>query len=519
MHQPTVPPGGFLAESSGSEREETALEEPGLDQSADEAAPSGSDGSSRNGALARWTRLDTIALAAVTLVGAALRVVRLDAPSGVVFDEFFYARDGCWYVKASRSACGLVGLMTTDREVGPWLRDFGELTPEHPPLGKWLIGAGIKLFGFRPGAWRLAPAVAGTLTVAALYLLARKLLQSRLAATLASGLLAVDIVFLVQSRLAMLEIFVALFAVVGFLCCAYDRDRILGRGPPPDRGPLRRMLVDHRWRLAAGVAGGAAAASKLSGWLVVAGVGLLVSSWEVGQRRRDGRGRAFRRTAVEEGPSLLLSLGVVPVLVYALANAGRLDGSLLAWPWADGSWVRALVSRQRLMLEFHGGAIGRSSSAPWTLPMLVHPVRYFQGTSDGQVRAVILFANPLVWWPAFAALAWAALRWVRRGAPLGPEGSILIGFAATYAAWVLLTRGRPEVFLYYVTPAIPFLCLALGYGASRSWTSRAGRVALVTVVAASVVGMVFSYPALTAVPMSPAGLDLRIDLADQLTGP
>ena len=34
-------------------------------------------------------------------------------------------------------------------------------TPVHPPLGKWLIALGIRIFGMNPVGWRIGAAVAG----------------------------------------------------------------------------------------------------------------------------------------------------------------------------------------------------------------------------------------------------------------------------------------------------------------------------------------------------------------------
>ena len=85
----------------------------------------------------RWTILDTIALITITLVAAALRLVSLGRPVELVFDEIFYARDACWYVLGTEQACGITDLVSR----------------AHPPLGKWLIGAGIAVFGFEPHEW------------------------------------------------------------------------------------------------------------------------------------------------------------------------------------------------------------------------------------------------------------------------------------------------------------------------------------------------------------------------------
>src|SRR5881409_709354 len=44
-----------------------------------------------------WSRIDWAALAAVTAGAAILRLVGLARPIGFVFDEIFYAQNGCLY--------------------------------------------------------------------------------------------------------------------------------------------------------------------------------------------------------------------------------------------------------------------------------------------------------------------------------------------------------------------------------------------------------------------------------------
>ncbi|HEV2071026.1 MAG TPA: glycosyltransferase family 39 protein, partial [Acidimicrobiales bacterium] len=141
----------------------------------------------------------------VTLVAGLLRLSGLTA-TGIVFDEGYYVGDACAFVHATPECVG------AEDDNAP-----------HPPLGIWAIGFGVELLGFGRGGWRVASLAAGTLTVALLYLLARKVVGSTLAASVAAGLLAVDFLHFVHSRLAMLDVFLALFAVAAFLFVSLDR--------------------------------------------------------------------------------------------------------------------------------------------------------------------------------------------------------------------------------------------------------------------------------------------------------
>ena len=86
------------------------------------------------------------------------------------------------------------------------------------PTAKLLIAVGVWLFGYRPWAWRLVPALAGVALAPVFYLLARRVLVTDRAAVLATVLLLCDGVYLVQSRIAMTNIFAVLFqrGVKGF---------------------------------------------------------------------------------------------------------------------------------------------------------------------------------------------------------------------------------------------------------------------------------------------------------------
>jgi len=73
-----------------------------------------------------WTRLDTALLVAVTAVAALVRFVSLGTPDQLVFDEIWYAQNACLLATAP-DICGIAA----------------PVSAAHPPLGQWLIAAGI----------------------------------------------------------------------------------------------------------------------------------------------------------------------------------------------------------------------------------------------------------------------------------------------------------------------------------------------------------------------------------------
>lgn len=441
-----------------------------------------------------WTGRDFAFLALIVSVGGLLRAWHLNVPQRSVFDESWYARDGCWYHLVSKSACGLENFVASDRDTGRWLRAYSELTPEHPPLGKWLIGSGIHLFGYGPGGSRVASLIAGTLTIAVVYLLARELTGSTLGAMATAGLLAGDFLHIVQSRVAMLEVFVGFFASTAFLFCLYDRHR--------DRTAVAPSmpLLDRRFRAAAGIASGAAAAVKLSGWLVVIGALVLVFGSEWSDRR--GHGPALLRTLKEEGRSILFCLLFLPALVLALSYGGRLEGALLSLPWSQNSFVSELIARQGYIVGFHSSPL-RDAFAVLSVPMLQRPIPYFLDTSGGVHKEMLAWGNPLVWWPSLAEF-YVGATWLRKRLFTAPEGLIVIGFMATYAPWLLLAQARQNVFVFYFTPALPFACLALGCLVAASARRRLATIPLRAFALACLVALVLYYPLLVAGPVSPS---------------
>ena len=247
-----------------------------------------------------WTAA-ILGLIVVVLLAAFVRFDGLGTPDTFIADEGFYAPDGCLYVLSSHQC---------DRSA--------EASSEHPPLGKWLIGLGIKATSFTPQGWRTAPAIAGTLTVALVFLLALRLFGSAGYATFTGALLALDPLHIVQSRIATLDVFVTLFGVAAVLFAVLDYQH-----------PSERLAP--AWRLAAGVAAGAAVASKWSGVLALAVVVVLCLARP---------GSHFTRKLA----SAVITLGLVPLAVYVLTFAGRVHGKLLARPlvtWQPDSCPRS----------------------------------------------------------------------------------------------------------------------------------------------------------------------------------
>ena len=159
----------------------------------------------------------------------------------MVFDENYYAKAACIFVGGSDKVCTIESPNERLFREQEW--DVGSFV--HPPLGKWTIALGIKAFGMDPFGWRIGSAIAGTLAVTGLALIAQLLFGRALWTFVAGLLLALESLSVVLSRLALLDVHVQLWIVAGFLCLVLDRRWIDVRTPRPP-APERSVCLASR---------------------------------------------------------------------------------------------------------------------------------------------------------------------------------------------------------------------------------------------------------------------------------
>jgi dolichyl-phosphate-mannose-protein mannosyltransferase len=443
---------------------------------------------------ARWA---WIAPLLVTLVAGVLRFANLSNPHALVFDETYYVKDS-W----SQWVLGFPSTWPDGADARFLNGETDIFTGQgsfvvHPPLGKYLIGAGMALFGAESTfGWRFAVALFGTATVLVLYLLAHALTRSVAFATIASGLMAVDGLAIAMSRVAILDIFVAFFVVLAFWFVALDRRRLddrlaaamLARSPHHGNEPatvsLRwgAVMWNRPWIIAAGVAAGAAASVKWSGLYVLAGLGVYLVVADALARRRLGV-ELWPFDAVRQGVVTFVLFVPVAFVVYLLSWTGWLmtDGgydrhSADAEP-ATGvwSWVPlALQSLWRYHQAIYGFHVGLTTdhsyeSPAWQWPLLIRPTSmYFNqdalgdagcGWADGCVQNIYSMPNPLVWFAAVVAVVYAVYRFaLARDWRLA---LVLLGVGVTYVPWLLYPERT--TFQFYTVVVLPFLLLALTF--------------------------------------------------------
>lgn len=450
-------------------------------------------------------RLAVVVLVSLALVALAggLRLYRLGEPPRIYFDETYYVEDA--------RALLAVGTET----------DFAV----HPPLGKWLIAGGITTLGDRPVGWRAPVALAGTLTVLTTYLLGLRLFRWRGAAALAALLLAVDGLAFVMSRITMLDAFVALFVVVGFWLLLVDRDRQWAQLPDHD-APVGPPRLGHPHRWLAGLVFGLALATKWSALLAIGAAGLFVAGVELAWRRRWTGSPWTRVWAPALG--VLGALVLVPAVVYVASYSGwfvnvadtrvgrqHCPGETCprALPEAAGAWW----DEQRAIAEFHldleAAHPYKSPAATWLV--LRRPVAYYYeacpepapdcAVAVGTVRHILGLGNPVIWWAAllgYPALAWLAVRhrdW--------RAWALLAFLAGQYVPWLLARR---PLFLFYMTPVVPFMCLSLAVLVDHAADRRWARWLSWGVAGAAVAAFVFWYPVLAGAPIDAQGWQLRM---------
>jgi dolichyl-phosphate-mannose--protein O-mannosyl transferase len=214
------------------------------------------------------------------------------------------------------------------------------------------------------------------------------------------------------------------------------------------------------WRLAAGAAFGAAVASKWSGITGIATALVLSVLWEVTRRRRAGVARPVWEALRSEGFGIVISLMLVPALVYVASYA--------AWfaqnGWDVVEWMRlqgaiASYHANLQVLDDAGEPIHPYLSEAWRWILLWRPVLYFADYATEGVRKVIYAnGNPAIFWGSILAVPYAAVAWWRRRD--WRAGFVVVTALGLYVPWLLVSRPQ---FLFYATPVVPFLVLACVY--------------------------------------------------------
>jgi dolichyl-phosphate-mannose--protein O-mannosyl transferase len=382
----------------------------------------------------------------IAIAAFLVRIINLGSPKGLVFDEVYYV-DGA-------------------RDLLKYGVEVNDSNPEfivHPPVGKWLIASGIKLFGDNEFGWRFASAVFGTLLILLFARLVHVLFYSPLLTALAAALMALDGLLLVHSRTALLDLFLTFFTLLGVLL--WHRNR-------------------HIW---AGIAFGLAIGCKWSAIYFVAIIGLVAVY-------RILIAHDIRKT-LKPIAAKFAQYGLLPVFVYTLTWAG--------WFMSDRGWSRqssknplsSWIHYHSEMLNFHTGltATHPYQANPWSWLIMGRPTSFFYDSPKGCsaencAQEVLALGTPLLWWVGSIAIAVVVGYWIKSLINHRIDNAanlVVLGLAAGYLPWFAMQQRT--VFTFYAIIIEPFLILAIVYCAKLLLASG-----LKSVVSQSIVGSVLA---------------------------
>lgn len=355
-----------------------------------------------------------LALAGILLFAWITRWYRLGQPAAYVFDETYH-------VPAIRL------IAEQDPRAFEWWHApiYGDDNYDwlHPPLAKYIQAGFFNHFGRDAFAWRLASAVFGVLGIGLTFIVAQLVFKKTPLSLLAAFLLSLDGLWLVQSRVAMNDIFMVVWllaAAASYLW--YQRHR-------------RPELL-----LVVGLFGGLGLATKWSAgfWLA----GLLV--WEILA--------VLRERASKKIPWVIFSLVIVPLVVY-IASYTPL--------FLEGKSFGYLINlhQQIFQYEIYRGGSHPYQSTPWQWLLNLRPVWYWHGENNQNIYAI---NNPLLAWLELGGIAFAFSQLFKRKKTLkvAPLDLLIALWAISFLPWL----GSPRILFYYhYTPAVPLAAILLAY--------------------------------------------------------
>ncbi len=290
------------------------------------------------------------------------------------------------------------------------LSEQGDLRPEHPPLSKVFIVAGMAIFGDNPIGWRMLSIVAATMILIVFYLICRRLRMSDEASLLATFLLSLENLTFIQGSIAMLDVFYLLFMLTAFL-----------------------LYLNHRY-LFSGIFIALSSLGKLVGVLAIPVIGL---HWL--WSRRSWR---IDRPLILGLASGVAFVGLLPVFIFAITQKWQ-------------SPVDAINS----MLSLSGSLTFANTtqdiiSRPWQ--WILQPT-YMWYWYDPHYMGAVSFS---LWALIIPSVIYMGIRGYK-----GNEAARfgLCWFFGTYLLWIPMSIFTDRIsFVFYMYPTVGSICIGVG---------------------------------------------------------
>jgi dolichyl-phosphate-mannose-protein mannosyltransferase len=374
---------------------------------------------------------------AIALVSFGLRFWNLDGTADIVFDEVYYPKFAQNYLNNE-----------------PFF-------DAHPPLAKYIIALGVKIFGYAPFGYRFMTALAGSLLPLVTYEFIWQLSDRRGWAWLTGWFVAMDGLLLVESRFGLINIFILLFGMLSQLCMVLA---------------LKRSRQRWFWVIVTGLMLGASMSVKWTGLAYIVGlVAIAGYAWS-----------RYRQTL--NAAQILIGLIILPIAFY-----------VVNWiPHLMINPERDIWELHRQILGFHQNlGVGKTEPihpycAPWwSWVLLIRPIAYFfQIRPNSMVEFVHAMGNPFLYWLSaiallicLAFLIVSKLRFPPKTLSKIPlkERSTLFWFAfyvttSFLAHWLPWSLSKRCIFLYHYMPASVYAFAALALLVSLMWRSPLGNI-------------------------------------------
>lgn len=373
-------------------------------------------------------------LAIILGISALLRIFRLGSPNEVVFDEVYYV-DGARDLLAN-------GVELTNGK------------PEfvvHPPIGKWMIAIGIKLFGDNPIGWRISAALFGVVSIYLIFLVARKLFKSDFLALLSAALASIDGIHLVMSRTALLDIFLMTFLLGAFTALIYQKYLLMAL-----------ML-------------GLGLGTKWSALYFIIAIAIYLF---IRERRA------------------LISYVIVIPSVYLISWSG--------WFLSSNGWDRqsssnsllSLFNYHKEILNFHTGLETDHpyQASPWNWLILGRPTSFFYDSpkncgSDNCAQEILAMGTPTIWWLGLISIFITIGYFIHRRDK--SAGLILLALLSNYLPWLMFPERT--TFYFYAIAFQPYLILAITFAIKEFLADSQGKRRVWVLSGFSLSALVFLY--------------------------